>query len=246
MPFQSGENWNGNSKGRIPGTRNKRTQQILDLLQKRGDTDPLDFLSSVVTTPGFEIYSQELKVQAANYLTPYLHSKRGTIPAPRFVEEAIEVPDFASVDEAQAFQKEIARRAAAGELELQASLDISALVGNWIRSRQASVELDLKIMSANGGPAQQTIRIEGGLPPLPGTNVTMPVLPGHENEINGSALPEPLDHAPQEHDSPSPTPRSHTNERSLLPNQHTLHLSWSQLRPQAATLTRCAEQPKSE
>jgi hypothetical protein len=153
-----------------------------------------------VTTPGFEIYSQELKVQAAQYLSPYLHSKRGTLPAPRFVEEAIDVPDFASVDEALAFQKEIARRAAAGELELQASLDISALVGNWIRSRQASVELDLKVMSANGGPAQQTIRIEGGLPRLPGTDVIMPAINGHS--IDGEVLPAP-DPSP---DPPSPDP----------------------------------------
>jgi hypothetical protein len=89
------------------------------------------------------------------------------------VEEAIQVPDFASVDEAQDFQKEIARRAAAGELELQASLDISALVGNWIRSRQASVELDIKVHAQKGLAPEQRIFIEGGLP----------VMPGHEGLI---------------------------------------------------------------
>ena len=180
MTFQPGQVTNPN--GRKVGPRNKRTQQILDLIAGRGDKDPLDFLSEVISGNGS--YTPELKVQAANIAAPYIHSKRGTIPAPRFVDEAIQVPDFNTIDEAQDFQKEIARRAAAGELELQTSLDISALVGNWIRSRQASVELDIKVAGQRGLAPEQRILIEGGLPPLPGTNVIMPEINGH----NGHTL----------------------------------------------------------
>ena len=43
-------NWtsghSGNPEGRPKGSRNKRTQEILDLIQGRGDKDPLDALSS--------------------------------------------------------------------------------------------------------------------------------------------------------------------------------------------------------
>ena len=205
MTFVPGES--GNPIGRPKGTRNKRTQEIIDLLQSRGDKDPLDFLSEVISGNGS--YSAELKVQAANIAAPYIHSKRSTIPAPRFVEEAIEVRDFASVEEAQDFQKEIASRAAAGELELQASLDISTLVGNWIRSRQASIELNFKVRDPALTP-ETRILIEGGLPPLPGTDVIMPEINGHNGHTidleKNSELPPP-EPAPQalNHDPSSAT-----------------------------------------
>jgi hypothetical protein len=74
----------------------------IDLLQSRGDKDPLDFLSEVITSTNH--YSDELKVQAANYLTPYLHSKRSVAaPAPRYVDSPVQVPNFQSVDEAENF-----------------------------------------------------------------------------------------------------------------------------------------------
>jgi hypothetical protein len=82
MTFYPGETWNGNKDGRLKGSRNKRTQEILDLIQSRGDKDPLDFLSEVISTPN--TYSAELKVQACNILTPYLHGKVGSTPAARY------------------------------------------------------------------------------------------------------------------------------------------------------------------
>jgi len=45
---QPGES--GNPNGRKPGSRNKRTQEVLDLIQARGDKDPLDALSEIITT----------------------------------------------------------------------------------------------------------------------------------------------------------------------------------------------------
>jgi hypothetical protein len=76
---------------------------------------------------------------------PYKYSKRGTLQAPRYVEDAIAIPDFASIQDAQNFLADIARRSGAGELELQSALDISTLVKNWILSVTAQDELQLKI-----------------------------------------------------------------------------------------------------
>jgi hypothetical protein len=93
--------------GRPPGSRNRRTQQLLDLLQSRGDKDPLDFLSEVITTENQ--YPAELKVSASNILAPYLHSKRGTAPALRYVDTPVQVPQFNTVQEAEALSCVLAR-----------------------------------------------------------------------------------------------------------------------------------------
>jgi hypothetical protein len=50
-----------------------------------------------------------------------------------------------------------------------------------------------KLFVAQGGPREQTIRVEGGLPPLPGTNVDMrPDLAGASPPavVNGAAVRE--------------------------------------------------------
>jgi hypothetical protein len=46
MPWQPGQS--GNPKGRVVGTLNRRTEAIWGKLEARGDTDPAEFLSSVV------------------------------------------------------------------------------------------------------------------------------------------------------------------------------------------------------
>jgi hypothetical protein len=46
----------------------------------------------------------------------------------------------------------------------------------------AALVEEAKLLAAQGGPREQTIRIEGGLPELPGTNVIMP------HEMNGHVI----------------------------------------------------------
>jgi hypothetical protein len=172
-----------NPAGRPVGSRNKRTEEIWNRLEARGDKDPADLLSSIVTN---EQDPKELRDQPANMLMPYKYSKRGTLPPARFVDDPIEVPDFNSVEEAEDFLASISKRAGAGELELQAALDISTLVRNWIISKNNSTEIQIKLQTAGGG-GDKIIEIRGSLPALPGTNITMPVL-SNGHEIDGVVL----------------------------------------------------------
>jgi hypothetical protein len=175
-----------NPNGRPAGSRNKRTQDIIDLLQSRGDKDPLDFLSEVVSTKNGQ-YPAELKVSAANYLTPYLHSKRSVAaPAPRYIDSPVTVPEFTSIADAENFLAALPVMLGKGELDSQSALELSSLTRSWISARYEHEELRLKIAHVHG-EQEQRILIEGGLPAIPGTNITMPVLNGAE--IDGHALP---------------------------------------------------------
>jgi hypothetical protein len=52
---------------------------------------------------------------------------------------------------------------------------LSTLVRNWISAKHADQEFELKRLAADASNAEQVIRIEGGLPDLPGTSIIMPV-----------------------------------------------------------------------
>jgi hypothetical protein len=87
MVFQPGVSPNPN--GRPRGSHNKRTAEIYFSLQDRGDLDPADYLSSIVsdtTAP------RDVRMQAANMLMPYMHSKAAVLPAKIFVKYQINLP----------------------------------------------------------------------------------------------------------------------------------------------------------
>jgi hypothetical protein len=192
MEFQSGSAATI-SPGRPKGSRNKRTQEILDLLQSRGDKDPLDFLSEVISTNNH--YSPELKVTAANYLTPYLHSKRSVAaPAPRYIDSPVQVPEFQSVDQAEIFLASLPVMLGRGELDSQTALELSTLTRAWISARHEREELQLKLANSPHSAPEQRILIEGGLPVMPGhENLIMPKFNGHtlDLEKNAETLPAP-------------------------------------------------------
>ena len=96
MPFQPGQS--GNPNGRTPGVRNKKDAEIWSRLEARGDIDPADFLSSIVTN---KTESAELRAQAANYLLPYKYGKRGAIPSPRYIEEPLQLPQATTIEQAK-------------------------------------------------------------------------------------------------------------------------------------------------
>ena len=117
-----------NPNGRPRRSRNKRTQEILDLIQERGDKDPLDFLSEVISSENH--YTVDQKISAANYLNPYLHSKRSVAPEPRFIREPIEVPVFQSIHEAESFLAALPARVARGEIGFEDGEKIDLAVGD--------------------------------------------------------------------------------------------------------------------
>ena len=71
------------------------------------------------------------------------------------------------------------------ELKATGQLDLdfaNSLIADNRAILDALVE-EAKLIAAQGGPQEQTIKIESGLPELPGTNVIMPHMNGHE--LNG-------------------------------------------------------------
>ena len=95
--FQKGQVANPN--GRPVGSRNKRTKELLEMLEARGDKDPLDFLSDIITNGTDPV----LKVQAAGIAIKYSHSQIAATPAPRYVEHPITLPDFTAVEDGEFF-----------------------------------------------------------------------------------------------------------------------------------------------
>lgn len=205
MPFQPGVAANPN--GRPVGSRNKRTEEIWSRLEARGDLDPADVLSEMVSD---KTLAKELRATAANYLLPYKYGKRGVIPVARFVPEQIEVPQFQTIQQAEDYLASIAVLLGKGEIDSQTALELSQLTKNWLDAIYAHQEYDLKLQ-AQGGGGDTTIRIEGGLPSLPGTSViwddTAVGRNGHKvidqalnNSVNGQTVTQPV---PQSDEPPA-------------------------------------------
>ena len=184
MTFQPGHTL---SPGRRLGSRNKRTAEIFHRLENRGDLDPADLLSSIVTNPQEQ---QELRIQAAGLLMPYKYSKCGTAPVQVYIDVPLDTPEFTRLCDAEQFLAKVAALVAHGQLDFQAGQNLSALAKNWIDAQYAREELSIKQYNSGSTEHEQTIRIEGGLPALPGTNVTMPLL-GGKPVTNGHALAAP-------------------------------------------------------
>ena len=99
------------------------------------------------------------------------------------------------LSDAEQFLAKVAALVAHGQLDFQAGQNLSALAKNWIDSQYAREELAIKQYNSGTTEHEQTIRIEGGLPALPGTNITMPQLNGHTTDAR--ALAAPTDVVPQ-------------------------------------------------
>jgi hypothetical protein len=126
MTFQPGHKL---SPDRRHGSRNKRTAEIFNRLESRGDLDPADLLSSIVTNTE---ESQELRIQAAGLLMPYKYSKCGTAPVQVYIDVPLECPEFSHLGDAESFLAKIAALVARGQLDFQAGQNLSTLAKNWI------------------------------------------------------------------------------------------------------------------
>jgi hypothetical protein len=138
-----------------------------------------------------ETQDVSLKIAAAAALAPYAHPKLQAIPTQRFIDTPIDVPDFTSVEVARDFIATVTVRVARGELDFQSGQELIAMAKVWLDTMNDQSTLDLKVMD-HGAQPDQTIRIEGGLPQLPGCeNLIMPQINGHEVDARALAPPEP-------------------------------------------------------
>src|SRR6516162_11947571 len=118
MTFQPGHTL---SPGRRLGSRNKRTAEIFNRLENRGDLDPADLLSSIVTN---NQEPKELRIQAAGLLMPYKYSKCGTAPVQVYIDVPLDIPEFTHLSNAEGFLAKIAALVARGELDIQTGLEL--------------------------------------------------------------------------------------------------------------------------
>src|SRR6516164_3288803 len=187
--FQPG---NTESTGRPPGSPNKRTNELRYRLQNRGDVDPADFCSQIVSSPN---EPTELKLAAANYLLPYLYPKRGAVATPRYIDEPIQLPEPQTIEQANKNIAYISNLKAQGLIDLDFAN--SLIADNTTIANNLIAEEELKFKISPPETRDTTITITGGLPPLPGTRIDMPMLDGHATNGNGhAALAPPIDAVP--------------------------------------------------
>jgi hypothetical protein len=181
MTFQPGQS--GNPSG-WQGGRQRRHREIFDEIKKLGHRDALITLSTIQ----HETQDESLKIAAAAALAPYAHPKLQSLPCPVFISNPIDLPPPTSIEIAKENISKLIAAYGKGEID-QTSYD--RLIAGNVAMINALLGQDKLLVAQGGEPGETTIRIEGGLPSLPGTNITMPELNGH----NGYQL---LDHTPNE------------------------------------------------
>ena len=112
-------------RGRPAGSRNRLTRETLALV---GDgSTPVAFLLSLMR---YETKSQDIRLQAARYAAPYLHSRPQ--PEPRLV--TFSLPDnFASPEALSQIHANVLKSVAEGELSLDEGKEISVILENQRR-----------------------------------------------------------------------------------------------------------------
>jgi hypothetical protein len=189
MTWEPGKSGNPNG---YKGPRDRARREVFERIRGLEHLDALETLSTIQNDPNTDPC---IRVAAASALAPYCHPKMQSTPTPRFIDLQLDVPEFTHVSDAENFLAKIALLVARGHLDIQSGQELSALVKTWIDTQYARDELNYKISPPE--TRDQTIRIEGGLPALPGTSITMPVLNGH-------AVSEQLLSAPNDVVPPAP------------------------------------------
>jgi hypothetical protein len=204
MTFQPGHTF---SPGRRHGSRNKRTAEIFHRLETRGDIDPADLLSSIVTNPQEQ---QELRIQAAGLLMPYKYGKHGSIPPLRYIDEPIHLPEPMTIEQANKNIAYISNLKAQGLIDLDFAN--SLIADNTTIANNLIAEEELKFKISPPETRDTTITVVGGLPALPGTTITMPQLNGHTADARALAAPtdivpppaQVIEDQPKELSTPTP------------------------------------------
>jgi hypothetical protein len=178
-------NWvpgqSGNPKGRPKGIF-RDVEKLQNRIRELNGIDPFDFLTSVIKN---DKEPKELRVQAANMQLPYLYSKRGATaepPARVYLETELRLPhpDPRSIAQGRDNIVYLSNLKATGQID-QAWGD--NLIADQYKILSALVD-EAKIAIQGGEQGEQVIRIEGGLPTMPGLEeLIMPKLNGHSLEL---------------------------------------------------------------
>jgi hypothetical protein len=171
-----------NPNGRPNGSRNRRNAELWDRLAQRGDLDPAEFLSSIVTNTS---EPKDQRIAAAGLLLPYKYAK-ATAPTPVvFIEQTLNINRPTTIRQARDNIAHIS--------ELKATSQIDMAWGDNLIADQTtllnSMIDEAKLIAADGGDQPKVIRIEGGLPRLPGTSITMPSDPPYQPGFQDPANP---------------------------------------------------------
>jgi hypothetical protein len=195
MTWEPGKSGNPNG---YKGPRDRARREVFERIRGLEHLDALETLSTIQNDSSTD---PAIRVAGASALAPYCHPKMQSTPTPRFIDLQLDVPEFTHVSDAENFLAKIALLVARGHLDIQQGQELAGLVKLWIDSQYAKDELAYKISPPETRDA--TIRIEGGLPALPGTNIMMPMLDGHATNGNGhAALAAPTDEVPQIESAP--------------------------------------------
>jgi len=193
MVWQPGQSGNPNG---YKGPRDRARRAVFERIQGLEHLDALETLSTIQNDSSTD---PAIRVAAAAALAPYCHPKMQATPTPRFIELQIDVPDFVHVSDAENFLAKIALLVARGHLDIQSAQELQGLVTAWINTQYQREELNFKISPPE--TRDTTITIAGGLPALPGTNITMPVLNGHS--VSEQLLAAPTDVVPPNANTPT-------------------------------------------
>ena len=200
------------NKIHVHGARTKATARKVAELNERGDLDPLDYLSRIVST---ETADPALRAQAAQAIMPYRHSRMGNTPVPPepvFFDPETEFhpphPEPRSVEEVNSNITYIHQLKLAGKLDQAWANDLI----NDQRIIDNNLLDHAKLLLAQGGPTNQVIEIRGGLPELPGTDIILPNMNGAKTiDAQGNLIAQP---------PPNPDPKPSIPGDTSLPVNH--------------------------
>jgi hypothetical protein len=211
MTFQPGQSGNPSGyKGPRWGNRHKIHREVLEQIKGLGHKDCLLTLSEIQNDPNKD---DTVRVSAAIGLARFVHPSLQAIPVPRYIERPINIPDFHTVEDATKYLGTIPGLIARGELDLDFAESITKGIVFWIQSQHSQSGLDLKAQAQGASDHDQIIRIEGGLPSLPGTNISMPP----REVVNGKTTYDLLEHQNPSSVDGVHTPEPATPTESILP-----------------------------
>ena len=189
----------GHEGHRPVGALNRASQENRDYYKNKNYKNLIEYWGEIVSN---DKLPHEQRLQAARDCAPYLYNKLGAKPAPPdpvYIAHEVHLPcpEPKSIEQVNANIWYLHQLKLTGQIDQAWSdnlINDQRILGNNI------IDHD-KLIAAQGDPnAQPVIRIEGGMPPLPGTDVIMPQLNGTHLEL--SANKDPINGAPQEPDKP--------------------------------------------